>query len=80
MAYTASTRSEYVHEITWRNNDLRLQEIGFWVKWQRDFVTDSHKYAIGLKGEKQPMGIYNDEEAAHGMVKLLLSNAKHEES
>ena len=80
MTYTASTRSEYVHEITWRNNDSRLQEIGFWVRWQRDFVTDSYKYVIGLKGEKQPMGIYNDEDTAQAMVNLLLSNAKHEEN
>lgn len=80
MAYTASTRSEYVHEITWRNYDLQLQEIGFWVKWQRDFITDQHKYAIGLKGERQPMGIYNDEDTAQAMVKMLLSNAKHEEN
>lgn len=78
MAYTASTRSEYVHEITWRNNNLQLQEIGFWVMWQRDFVTDQHKYAIGLKGEAKPMGIYTGEEEAQAMVKLLLSNAKHE--
>jgi hypothetical protein len=76
MAY--ALKSEYIHEVTWRNNDLRLQEIGFWVKWQRDFVTDQHKYAIGLKGEKQPMGIYNDEDTATAMVKMLLSNAKHE--
>lgn len=80
MAYTASTRSEYVHEITWRNNDLRLREIGFWVVWQRDFVTDQHQYAIGLKGERQPMGIYNDQDTAQAMVNLLLSNAKHEEN
>ena len=76
MAY--ALKSEYIHEVTWRNNDLRLQEIGFWVKWQRDFIIDDYKYAIGLKGEKQPMGIYEGEEVAHGMVKMLLSNAKHE--
>lgn len=76
MAYTATTRHEYVHEVTWRNYDLQLQEIGFWVQWQHDFVMDSYKYAIGLKGERQPMGIYNDEDTAQAMVKMLLSNAK----
>ena len=76
MAAQQLPKYEYQHEIKWRNNDLRLQEIGFWVKWQRDFVTDQHKYAIGLKGEKQPMGVYNDEDTAQAMVKMLLSNAK----
>jgi hypothetical protein len=57
---------------------MALGQIGFWVKWQRNFVTDQYQYAIGLKGEKQPMGIYEGEEVAHGMVKMLLSNAKHE--
>lgn len=79
MAYTASTRSEYVHEMRWRYNNQDLSRIGFWVVWQRDFVTDQHQYAIGLKGERQPMGIYNDEDTAQAMVKMLLSNAKHEE-
>lgn len=78
MAYTASTRSEYVHDTVWRNYDLQLREIGFWVQWQHDFVMDSYKYAIGLKGEGQPMGIYEGEETAQAMVKMLLSNAKHE--
>ena len=78
MAAYYDGKNHYTHEIRWRNNDLRLQEIGFWVKWQRDFVMDLHKYAIGLKGEKQPMGIYNDEDTAQAMVKMLLSNAKHE--
>lgn len=71
---------KYLHEIKWRNANLALNNIGFWVKWQRDFVTDSHKYAIGLKGERQPMGIYNDQDTAQAMVDLLLSNAKHEEN
>ena len=76
MAYIATTRDEYVHEITWRCYDSQLQVIGFWVKWQRDFVTDQYRYAIGLKGESQPMGIYNDEDTAQAMVKLLFNNAK----
>ena len=72
------SREEYVHEMRWRYNNQDLNKIGFWVKWQRDFITDQYKYAIGLKGEKQPMGIYIGEETAQAMVNLLLSNAKHE--
>ena len=78
MAAQQLPKYEYQHEIKWRNIDLRLQEIGFWVKWQRDFITDSHKYAVGLKGERQPMGIYEDEDTATAMVKMILSNANHE--
>lgn len=66
------------HDMMWTAINRRLHELGFWVKWQRDFIIDDYKYAIGLKGEKQPMGIYEGEEVAHGMVKMLLSNAKHE--
>jgi hypothetical protein len=76
MAAQYDPKYEYQHEIKWRNIDLRLQEIGFWVKWHRDFITDSHKYAIGLKGEKQPMGIYNDEDTATAMTYMLITNAK----
>ena len=69
---------ESEHDMKWGVANMMLGQIGFWVKWQHDFTTDSRKYAIGLKGEKQPMGIYNDEDTAEAMVKLLLSNVKHE--
>jgi hypothetical protein len=73
-----SSRDEHEHEMKWVSANMALGQIGFWVQWQHDFTTDSRKYAIGLRGEKQPMGIYEGEEVAHGMVKMLLSNAKHE--
>ena len=73
------SKQGYVHEMRWRYFNKDLNNIGFWVQWRRDFVADQHQYAIGLKGERQPMGIYNDEETAQAMVKMLLSNAKHEE-
>jgi hypothetical protein len=76
MAAQQLPKYEHEHEVKWRNIDLQLNHIGFWVKWQRDFVMDSHKYAIGLKGEKQPMGIYNDEDTATAMAKMLWTNAK----
>ena len=65
------------HEAKWENIDLRLREIGFWVKWQFDYTTIEFKYAIGLKGERQPMGIYNDEDTATAMVKMLITNAEN---
>jgi hypothetical protein len=71
---------ESEHEMKWRYTDMALNQIGFWVRWQRDFIIDDYKYAIGLRGEKQPMGIYEGEATALAMVKLLLSNAKHEEN
>lgn len=73
-----SDREGYVHEGKWMYANIELNRIGFWVKWQRDFYTDQYKYALGKRGEHMPMGIYNEEEAK-GMVKMLLSNAKHEE-
>jgi hypothetical protein len=73
----ANVYSTSKHEVKWRNNDLQLREIGFWVKWQHDFITDQHKYAIGLKGERQPMGVYNDEDTATAMVKMLITNAEN---
>jgi hypothetical protein len=79
MAYKAySTQHEYEHELRWEAVNLHLRGAGYWVKWQHDFTTDSRNYAIGLKGEKQPMGIYSDEDTATAMVKMILSNAKHE--
>ena len=65
------------HEVKWNTINHKLWTIGFWVKWQHDFTTDEHKYAIGLKGERQPMGIYNDEDTATAMVKMLITNAEN---
>jgi hypothetical protein len=79
MAKALGTKYEYEHEVKWMTISNRLQALGFWVKWQHDFITDQHRYAIGLKGEKQPMGVYLGEEIAEAMVKMLLSNAKDEE-
>ena len=72
------TEDGYKHDFKWISIDKKLNSIGFWVRWQRDFITYQYKYAIGLKGEKQPMGIYVGEETALAMVKMLLSNAEHE--
>ena len=73
-----SSKEGYDHQVFWMNVGLRLNQIGYWVKWQDDRYGASKQYAIGRKGEAKPMGIYNEEEA-NGMVKMLLSNAKHEE-
>ncbi len=78
MAAQQVPKYEYEHMMKWMTISNRLQAIGFWVKWQHDFITDQHRYAIGLKGEKQPMGIYLGEDTAQAMVKMILSNAKHE--
>jgi hypothetical protein len=80
MAKALGTKYEYEHEVTWMTISNRLQALGFWVKWQHDFITDQHRYAIGLKGEKQPMGVYLGEETAYAMVKMILSNARDEEN
>ena len=65
------------HETRWWAINRRLDTLGYWAGWQRDFVTDQYRYAIGLKGESQPMGIYNDEDTAQAMVKMILSNEKY---
>jgi len=70
--------SKQEHEIKWRNIDLQLNHIGFWVKWQYDHTAHGYQYGIFKRGERQPMGIYNDEDTALAMVKMILSNAKHE--
>ncbi len=69
------TREGHEHEVKWMTLSNRLQSRGFWVKWQYDYTTVEYKYAIGLKGEKQPMGVYSDEDTATAMVKMILSNA-----
>lgn len=74
----ANVYSTSKHETKWNTINYKLWELGYWVKWQHDFMTAEHKYAIGLKGEKQPMGIYNDEDTATAMVKMLITNANHE--
>ena len=73
----ANVYSTSKHEVKWNTINRRLYTLGFWVKWQHDFITDQHKYAIGLKGERQPMGIYNDEDTATAMVKMLITNAEN---
>ena len=71
------SREGHEHEMKWITVNRFLGDVGFWVKWQRDFYTDQYKYALGKRGEHMPMGIYNEEEVK-GMVKMILSNAEHE--
>ena len=66
------------HEVKWTTINRRLWTLGYWVRWQYDFMTAERKYAIGKEGEKKPMGIYEDEATAMGMVKMILSNANYE--
>jgi hypothetical protein len=71
-----SSKEGDAHETRWWAINRRLDTLGYWAGWQYDFMTAEHKYAIGLKGETRPMGIYEDEDTARAMVKMLLSNAK----
>jgi len=75
-----SSKEGHEHEFKWGAIHRRLEYLGYWVKWQRDLRTDEYKYAVGKVGEKQPMGVYDNEETALAMVKMILTNAKHEEN
>jgi len=48
---------ESEHEIKWRAVNSFLSDVGFWVKWQRNFYTDQYQYALGKRGEHMPMGV-----------------------
>jgi len=66
------------HNIKWDTINRRLWALGYWVKWENDYRTMEYRYAIGRDNERKPMGIYEDEATAQAMVKMILSNAKHE--
>ena len=73
MAY--SNQEGHEHEVKWMTINRRLALIGYWVKWEFSPYTIMHRYAIGKTGEKKPMGIYEDEDTAKAMVKMLITNA-----
>jgi hypothetical protein len=73
----ANVYSTSKHETKWNTINYKLWELGYWVKWQRDFFNDSHRYAIGRDGESKPMGVYEDEDTAMAMVKMLITNAEN---
>lgn len=69
------------HEVKWSTIDRRLTVLGYRVKWAFNYHTaHGYQYGIFKRGEKQPMGIYNDEDTALAMVKMILSNARDEEN
>jgi hypothetical protein len=72
------TREGHEHEVKWNTINRRLNSLGFWVMWEFSHLQMEHRYAIGRDNERKPMGIYNDEDTAMAMVKMILSNAKHE--
>ena len=72
------TREGHEHEVKWMTINRRLALIGYWVKWEFSPYTIMHRYAIGKEWEKKPMGIYEDEDTATAMVKMLITNANHE--
>jgi hypothetical protein len=76
MAY--SNREGHEHEVKWMTINRKLWEHGYWVKWEFSTYQFAHRYAIGRYKENKPMGIYEDEDTAMAMAKMLLSNAKHE--
>jgi hypothetical protein len=63
------------HGIKWDTINRRLKLIGYWVMWENDYRTMEYRYAIGKIGETKPMGIYEDEDTAKAMVKMLWTNA-----
>jgi hypothetical protein len=69
------TREGHEHEVKWNTIDRRLTELGYRVKWAFNYHTHGHQYGIFRSGERQPMGIYEDEDTAQAMVKMILSNA-----
>lgn len=72
-----SSKEEGEHEVKWMTINRKLWALGYWVKWEFSPYMSMHRYAIGKEGEKKPMGIYEDEDTATAMVKMLTTNAEN---
>ncbi len=72
-----SSKERFEHDNKWVAINRRLWAFGYWVKWENDHRTMEYRYAIGKEGESKPMGIYEDEDTAMGMVKMLITNAEN---
>ncbi len=73
-----SSKERFEHDNKWLAINRRLWAFGYWVKWENDHRTMEYRYAIGRYKENKPMGIYENEETAEAMVKMLITNANHE--
>lgn len=70
------------HDLKWRDIEMRLIPLGYDMVWDHSINTDSRRYAIRKQpsvGVWYPMttiGIYDDEDTAMAMAKLIISNGR----
>jgi hypothetical protein len=73
------------HNFKWDDMNTTLQKIGYSVDWTIVPDRKGCKYRIVKHGNplrykpREVLGIFDNEEEAHAMCKLLISNAKYEE-
>jgi hypothetical protein len=70
------------HDLKWRDIEVYLIPLGYDMVWEHNINTDSRRYAIRKQpsvGVWYPMttiGIYDDEDTAMAMAKLIISNGR----
>lgn len=81
----ATSDTKYVgHNLKWDAINMALQRLGYSVDWTRVTNVEGCKYRIVKQNKtfdapREVLGIFDNEEEAHAMCKLLISNAKYEE-
>lgn len=67
------------HDRKWVVINLRLNIVGYWVKWQPNLMTAEKDYAIGRGGEVRPMGVFSGEDSAMAVIKMILEGVNEQE-
>jgi hypothetical protein len=82
---TTSDTKYAEHNFKWDGINMALLRLGYSVDWTRVPDREGCKYRIVKHGNpihyksREVLGIFDNEEEAHAMCKLLISNAKYEE-
>ena len=69
------------HAFKWQGINYALHMCGYRAAWQHDHMTEQYKYAIFKQvGPKKDelLGVYNSEDEAEAMCRLLISQSKYE--
>jgi hypothetical protein len=83
LGTTSDTKYER-HNLKWDVMNMTLQRLGYSVDWTRVPYVEGCKYRIVKQNKtfdtpREVLGIFDNEEEAYAMCKLLISNAKYEE-
>ncbi len=70
---------DHGHDLKWSDLNNVLYTLGYSVMWQRDYMTESRRYALIRLRPYERLGRYDNEADVVSIVRLLISQGKVEQ-